>query len=44
MKLLFSTIYKNDTSDQLKDVERAFNDWITSLDQTDDVLVIGVKL
>lgn len=44
MKLLFSTIYKNDTSDQLKDVERAFNDWITGLDQTDDVLVIGVKL
>lgn len=44
MKLMFSGIYKKDTSHQLMEVERAFTNWITNADQTDDVLVIGVKL
>ncbi len=44
MKKLFLRIYSLNSDAQLEEVQRAFNDWITNRNQTDDVLVLGVKL
>lgn len=44
MKKLFLKIYSLNSDAQLEEVQKAFNDWINYRSQTDDVLVVGIKL
>ncbi len=43
-KDLVLNLSKQDSSDQLKRIEKAFTDWKGNCDQVDDVTVIGLKL
>ncbi len=43
-KELLSTIYEMDLEEQEAFLEYSFNNWKQDISQTDDVLVIGVKI